>query len=177
MSTESSIPETGETPVARIIKASHVLKAKVGSGSIDPLAVRRGQAVIDTNTYDFVPLARQYLFELENSASRLRQGEISPQQTVDFMGRSVMQLKASAPLFRYKLLGELTQIMLGFLEGIKEADEDALAIIDAHLHTLKTILAKKLEGDGGIYGERLKAELIDACKRYFAKLNTNASKT
>ena len=85
------------------------------------------------------------------------------------MAESVMQLKANAAVFRYTLIGNLANIMLGFLESVRTIDGDVIEIVAAHERTLSVIVIKKIEGDGGTNGKLLEEELQNACKRYLNK--------
>ena len=77
--------------------------------------------------------------------------------------------KANAAIFHYTLIGSMANVMLSFLEAIKEFDKDAIEMVAAHHTTLKAIVLKKMSGDGGAVGEQMVQELKDACARYYAK--------
>jgi hypothetical protein len=154
---------------ARIIKASRMLQAKIGMGPLDERTVERCQKVMDSNTYDFSPLAEQYLNRLAETIERAKKGTISKGRAVELMTETVMQLKANASMFRYGLVGKLANIMLGFLESVDDIDPLVIEIVEAHHKTLKAIVSNKLEGDGGTHGQRLETELKEAMKRYFAR--------
>ncbi|MCK6417712.1 MAG: hypothetical protein L6Q57_02085 [Alphaproteobacteria bacterium] len=153
----------------KVIKANKILQAKVGVGPLDEDAVRRSQGVIDSNDVDFAPLANEYLTRLGQAIEQAQKGTITLDQAVHAMTEPVMQLKANASTFRYKLISNLANIMLSFLEGLKVMDEDAVSIVAAHHKTLSAIVAKRMQGDGGLYGSQLEDELKSVCKRYFGK--------
>lgn len=153
----------------KVIKANKALQAKVGSGPLDEAAVARSQAVMDNNNVDFAPLAKEFLDKLGESTSKAKSGEFTKDEAVKAMTANVMQLKANAATFGYHLIGNLANVMLSFLEGLREMDDDAVAIVAAHHKTLSAIVAKKMKGDGGAYGKQLEDELKGACKRYFDK--------
>lgn len=170
--------DTGAAPAAdapkakkkgRVIKASTLLQAKVGLGPLDQKVLRRCQDVMDNNKVDFTPLAREYLRKLEGAVKDTRDGLFNRNKAVQMMTEPVMQLKAHASMFKYTLIGTLANIMLSFLESIREIDDDVLEIVEAHHKTLKTIVSKKMEGDGGEHGKTLQDELNQACQRYHAK--------
>ncbi len=150
----------------RIIKANYLLQAKIGTGDIDPNIIKQCQKILDDNDIDFSPLAREFLDNLKNTIQKTKTGEISQNDAIDNMTQSIMQLKANAPIFHYKLVGNLAKVMMGFLESLDIIDDDAIEIVEAHYLTLNTIIEKKMRGDGGEYGEKLKRELIGACERY-----------
>lgn len=156
---------------SRTVKASTMLQAKVGLGPLDPKVISRCQDVIDNNTVDFAPMAKECLTRMQGIIKKAQAGTLNKTAAVTAMTEPVMQLKAHASIFRYALVGNLAGIMLGFLESIEEMDKDVIAIVDAHHQTLKSIVNNKMEGNGGKAGEQLKAELYDACRRYYAKKN------
>ena len=59
--------------------------------------------------------------------------------------------------------------MLSFLEHIKELNDDAVEIIDAHEKTLTLIVTRDIKNDGGQMGKQLITELENACARYYRK--------
>ena len=154
----------------RIIRATNLLRSKIGTGKISPEVIQECQKVIEENDIDFSPLAREFLDSLAQTIRLTRAREISEQQAVERMAGCVMQLKANAAVFHYRLVGNLAQVMLGFLESLTHIDDNALEIVDAHHKTLNAIIAKQMKGDGGKHGQELQQELIQACERY--KRNT-----
>ena len=163
--------EFNEPKKAKMIKANRVLQAKIGMGPLDKNALRRSEEVMLNANLDFGPLAHEYLVKLNAIIRKTRANEIKHRAAIEAMCEPVMQLKAHAGMFRYPLISKLAHIMLGFLETIDHMDEAALDIIDVHHNTLKIIVSKKMEGEGGTYGEQLQAELKEACVRYFARLS------
>ncbi len=155
----------------KVHKADKALQAKVGTGPLDEKAVERSQKVMDNNDVDFAPLAMEYLQQLETAIDEAAKNSTPMEQSIQSMTTPVMQLKANASTFKYNLIGNMANIMLSFLEGIKEMDPDAISIVQAHHQTLKAIVLKKMTGDGGPVGKQMEDELKNACKRYFAKRN------
>ena len=168
MSEQERRGEQGE-PSVRVIKANKMLQAKVGSGPLDEAVIRRCQSVMDANNVDFAPLANEYLEKLEGAIADARLGDQDRGENVAAMTIPVMQLKANAGTFGYDLIGRLANVMLSFLEGVKQVDDDVLSVVDAHHKTLNAIVSNKIRGDGGDYGRQLEQELQGACKRYFSK--------
>ena len=119
----------------RIIRATNLLRSKIGTGKISPEVIQECQKVIEENDIDFSPLAREFLDSLAQTIRLTRAREISEQQAVERMAGCVMQLKANAAVFHYRLVGNLAQVMLGFLENLTHIDDNALEIVDAHLKT------------------------------------------
>jgi hypothetical protein len=153
----------------KVIKASAHLQAKVGTGPLDEKKVERAQDIMDNNDVDFTPLAMEYLNKLEEAIRISKTATLSMKENVQAMTSPVMQLKANASTFKYNLIGNLANVMLSFLEAIKEIDGDVIAIVGAHHQTLKAIVLKKMSGDGGATGRVMEEELKSACARYFSK--------
>ena len=169
------ISMTDQPSKARVIKANHMLQAKVGSGPLDAHKVEACQKVMDNNTVDFAPLAQDYLNQLYGTIQKARTGDIGVEQAVAEMTQPVMELKANAAIFKYHLVGNLANVMLSFLEAVKALDKTVIEIVDAHHKTLTAIVMKKMQGDGGQYGKQLEQELRDACKRYFSSKSKKTS--
>lgn len=153
----------------RIIKASKVLQAKVGSGLLDPEKVRQSQQVIERNMVDFAPLGLQFLDELSDVINKPR--DVNDRELRELITQPIMQLKANAAMFKYNMVGKLANIMLSFMESIQSIDHDTLTIVAAHEKTLRAILLKRMSGSGGAHGQAFEAELKQACRRYFLKRN------
>jgi hypothetical protein len=161
--------EIAETKKPRVIKANYMLQAKVGSGPLDAKKVEACERVMQENTVDFAPMAKVYLDALADAIDKAQSGELALKEAVAAMTSPVMELKANAAIFRYNLVGNLANVMLSFLEAIKELDKTVIEIVTAHHKTLSAIIIKKMQGDGGLYGKQMEQELKDACKRYFSK--------
>lgn len=160
-----------ETEKAKIYKASRALQQKIGIGPLDPLAVERAQLAIEENDVDFRPLGLQFLNELQEALHNITPDSIpaeAKKQQQDIID-PVMELKANATIFHYPLIGDLANIMLSFLESIKELDKDAISIAQAHHDTLKAIVVNRMKGDGGKHGQTMKEELKNVCARYYRK--------
>lgn len=153
----------------KVYKANKVLQAKIGTGKVDEKTVDRCQDVMDNNNVEFAPLAMEYLDKLKEAIDKARNKELDTKEAVEAMTAPVMQLKANASTFKYNLIGNLANVMLSFLEGVKELDNDVIEIVGAHHQTLSAIVMKKMKGDGGAHGLQMEEELKGACARYFAK--------
>lgn len=153
----------------KVHKADTILQQRVGTGPLDEQVVEKCQKVMDENKVDFKPLANEYLDKLHEAIEIAKKGEVSKFEATQGITTPVMQLKANASTFRYNLIGNLANVMLSFLESIKDLDDDAITIVEAHHQTLKAIVTKEISGDGGPVGKQMEEELKSACKRYFSK--------
>jgi hypothetical protein len=156
----------------RIIKASKSLQIKAGTGEIEEEKITKAEVVIENNVEDFAPIANEFLKRLSIAieTARAEGSDLSKNKILKAgMTQPVMELKANARMFKYDLVTSLANIMLGFLENVKELDKDAIEIVGAHHKTLSAIIVKKMKGDGGSNGMLFQTELEDAVERYFRK--------
>lgn len=157
-----------------IIKASRMLQAKVGSGDIDKDRIEKSQTVIAGNKVDFVPMAREFLGQLESALRAVPEQPQDIKKSLQPVIEAVMQIKGNAAMFNYTLVGTLAGIVLNFLENLNSWDKDSHDIVEAHMKTLQVIVNNGMKGDGGDYGMQLVTELREVCQRYFNKRNGTA---
>jgi hypothetical protein len=176
----------------KITKASRELQIKAGTGEIDPVRIQKAEKVIVEKTKDFEPVVIPILSRLQQGVLEAKQGlqkienpaagehrtfaEINDimKSMISGITQPVMDLKATAKMYRYDLISAMANIMLDFLEKLTDLDKDAIEIVEAHHKTISLLLTKKVSGAGGTTGELLQTELQDACQRYFAKKNRKA---
>jgi hypothetical protein len=150
-----------------IIKADYGLKHKIGPGPLEESVLEECQKVMDETTIDFRPAAIDLLDKLQNTLAQYRANNISDASALEAMQNTIMDLKANPPFFKYTLVGDLANIMLGLLESVVKLDDDVIEIITAHHTTLSLIIKQNITGTGGEKGRIIKAELINACNRYY----------
>ncbi len=156
---------------SKVYQANTILKQRIGSGPMNPEIVKRAQQVLDENKIDFSPLGFEFLEKLDTILKGIesKENDASLDEQKQELTRPVMELKANAAFFNYPLIGNLANIMLGFLETIDELDTDAISIVRAHHGTLNQIIQRKMVGDGGEHGKVFMEELQNACNRYYNK--------
>lgn len=154
---------------AKFINPPNRLREKVGFGGIDPKRLKKGHAFIVSNAFDFEPYARNFLDILETSMQEIRDGKIEGKEAIDKLSRPVMELKGNGGMFNYRLISEIADIVLNFLENIDTINDDVFEILDVHQKALKIIIANKLTGEGGQVGKELAQELFRACNRFYKK--------
>ncbi|MBL1146833.1 MAG: hypothetical protein HND56_10010 [Pseudomonadota bacterium] len=153
----------------KIYNASKVLQRKAGTGKIDPKKLKEAEKIIEENTVNFVPMALDYLKELEKAlrAAKDNNGESAEQHHKITL--PIMHLKSTGTVFKYPLVSDLSDITLTFLETTKTLNDDVLAIVMAHEQLLHAILAEEMSGDGGTKGKAMKKEMASVCNRYLKK--------
>ena len=149
----------------------NTLREKVGIGGIDPKRLEKGEDYIDNNELDFLPYAVKIMNRLEKLIAEARGNSDKGKKTIDRLVQPIMELKANGGMFRYRLVSEIAEVVLSFLENVKTLDADCFDIIDAHQTALQVIINNKLKGDGGKEGRVLAEELRKATTRYYKKHN------
>jgi hypothetical protein len=160
---------SGTARQPRFIKPANVLKQKVGSGGLSDDIIDNAQTFIEENNIDFLPYAESFLEEFSKRIRDYKSLGDDFENRRDALIRPVMQLKANGGMFRYRLVSDVADIALQFLEAIEEINEDGINVLKAHEKTIRIIIDNKLAGDGGSEGYDLVKELDGACKRYFSK--------
>ncbi len=159
----------GFTKKPRFINPPNLLKKKVGSGGIDQAYIENAERIIATSKLDFIPYAEQFLKELNTALKAVSKAEKSFDEARDDIIKPVMQLKAGGGMFGYELITHVSDILLEYLDTIREINDDTQTIFNAHENALRVIIKNKLKGDGGAEGYKLANELERACLRYFNK--------
>lgn len=153
----------------KVYKAARTLQAKVGTGAIGPEVVEKVQKNMDANTTDFQPVAQGFLDQLAAEIARAAQGQEDMEHLRANVTRIVMQLKANGAMFGYALVGDLSNVVMNFLESVSALDKDIVAILEANHKTLSAIVRTKMKGDGGAQGTALRTELEGVCRRYLER--------
>ena len=156
-----------ESP-AKVVKASKSLQKKAGIGDIDQTKVQRAQISMENTSVDFYAMAKECLDDLKSSIDDVSNKNLSKNDLLKNVSAPLLQLKSSAPLFEFHLVGTLASIMFNFVQKIDHVDSQAAKIIAAHHTTLYAIISNKMTGDGGAQGLQLKKELNEVCQKYFA---------
>jgi hypothetical protein len=153
----------------RIITPRHILREKIGSGGIDPIKLRHAQDYLDHNNVNFEPYAHAFLDRLAQAIADARNATIPDRTVINAITRPIVDLKANGGMFQYKLLAEIADILMNFLEEIPELNDDTFNLLDVNFKTMSTIIKNRLTGDGGPSGKALADELYQATRRYRKK--------
>jgi len=147
------------------------LKLKVGFGGLTENILSKAQALLESNSQDFAPLAEMYLDSMMKGINQARtsSSELDKEKIIGSILFPGMQLKANGGMFHYELITRISDRFIQFMEVIDEIDADALEIILAFHTTIRAIILGRIKGNGGQRGEELMSALIDACQRYFEK--------
>lgn len=163
---DMAVSEEGD---ARFIMPPNLLKEKVGSGGLPLSVIQRADEVIRDTEIDFTPTAQILMRGIENALKTAEQDGMRTRTHITLLSGPIMQMKANCGMFGYPLLSDIAAISLGFLENVVVLDDDAMAVIRAHIKTMTIVLAQGLRGHGGKQGIHLIAELRKVCDRYYRR--------
>ncbi len=155
----------------KIYNASKVLQKKAGTGKVSAAKIKEAEKIIEDNTVNFVPIALDYLKDLNTAMETARKQKGEEKDRLHNITLPIMHLKSTGTVFKYPLVSELSDITLTFLETAKKLDQDVLAIVDAHRNLVQAILATEMKSSGGAKGKAMKAEMASVCDRYMKKHN------
>lgn len=153
---------------AEFIKPLNTLKEKVGSGGLGKDIMDKAQALLESATVEFPPIAEMYLEQIEYGMEHaLGSADIDYEEQIIAILHPAIQLKASSGMFNYPLISTVSDKLVQFLEVIVEPDRDAIDIVEGFVQSLKVILTGNITDTGGKEGKELINALDDACMRYF----------
>ena len=150
----------------------NLLKQKVGSGGIDEARIQKAQDLIQNISNDvFKDLISELLSILQTLIALCRHEHFhSSDKLIEDFAATYMQIKAHGAMFRYPLMSSIANNAVRFLDNLNKMNGDTLDVLQAHCDAIHLVKAKKIEGDGGEQGKQIKKALLDACRRYFIKI-------
>jgi chemotaxis protein histidine kinase CheA len=135
-------------------------KAKAGAdqgnealfGAVDEVLERMRERYLVWATADLAALRA-----LVEQAGRLGAPERGPAAHDIF--RRAHDIKGQGGSFNYPLMTRIGGALCRLLKERPELDDDALAVVLAHVEAMETVVVRRLEGDGGEVGTALLAGL------------------
>lgn len=155
---------------AEFITPPNTLKEKVGKGGLSADVLKKAQALIENNKYNFRPEGEKILENMLKAISQARRPENKDEEKlISDILYFAMQLKTNGGMFHYELVTKIADRLVQFLEVIEQIKAPELEIIEGFYSTLRVVFVSEIKGDGGMKGQQLYGALIEACMRYFEK--------
>src|ERR1700744_5820361 len=82
---EDTFRDQPKLRTARIITPLNILKQKIGSGGLDAATLAKAEQVLENNTIDFKPIAKDLLNELDASVENARKSQTKDESYVEAM--------------------------------------------------------------------------------------------
>ena len=152
----------------QIIKPlNNLLKAKVGSGKVQPdtQAIQRAESAIKKIGEDFPKWAQSDLDDMEKALEAARK---NPDQQDDYIMqifRRSMEFKGQGGSFGYDLISQIGDSLKKFTEGRNKVKPRDVEIIAAHVNAMRVVMVQDIKGDGGEIGRAI----VDSLYKLTAK--------
>ena len=165
---EDTFRDQPKLRTARIVTPLNVLKQKIGSGGIDAATLAKAEQVLENNTIDFRPIAKDLLNDLDQAIENARKSKTKDESLVEAMIYPAAQFLALGSVFHFPLVSDISDNLVGFLETITTPPTDeTLEIITAHRHAIAVVLKENMAGKNPPQGAELKRSLVEACQRHY----------
>jgi hypothetical protein len=166
---ESTFRDQPKLRTARIVTPLNVLKQKIGSGGIDAATLAKAEQVLENNTIDFKPIAKELLAELDASIESARKNQkMKDEAYIEAIIYPAAQFLALGTLFHYPLISDISDNLINFLETVvPPPTQETLEIVIAHRMAIFAALHNNMMGRNPPQGAELKRQLTDACQRYY----------
>ena len=152
-----------------IVKPAFALRDKTGGGDVAVERIKSADKALKENNVEFIPMAKQYLQDLEKALDRMRS---NPENTDDLrpeLTKAFMELKANASLFGYSLITDLATIAFNLLEDAENIDQNLANILIAQHKSFTLVISQDIKGDGDQIGEAMRKEFLAVRERYLKK--------
>ncbi|MBL28331.1 MAG: hypothetical protein CMM50_12375 [Rhodospirillaceae bacterium] len=157
----------------RFINPPNMLKQKVGArpgasaGQIDPEALLRAQAVIDSKAQEYPEWASQEIDKLYVAYQEcVNKG--GGAANLDKIAGLVHDIRGEGTTYGYPLITKIGTSLYDFTQAIGGADSAQLDVVKAHIDALKVIVMQRMDGDGGQAGAELLNMLRLAVNKFVA---------
>lgn len=144
----------------RIIKASYVLKIKVGGGGFCPKDLDKAKNTLAQAVHMFPAIAEQDVNRIRKTIYQVQQ-DGDQDAAIGAIQSAAAELLSHSLMFRFPLVGMVAESLVTFCEKITHITDLAAEVIFLHLRTLQIAID---EGPRAIR-EDDRAELLDGLHR------------
>ena len=172
----TQIPTKEHRNEHRAFEAAIPIANRIGLFSPSPILIMRCQNTIDETTIDYSGTAKKEIITLSTALANARDTQNNIEHLRPEITNAVMQIKAHAPLFGYKDIGEMARIMLSFLERIKTLGKDELKILIDETEIIQTLFAKHGKKTKSLVETNHARKFQERCDNYFEEKQPNHKK-
>ena len=143
---------------SKIIKPPDTLrKAKVGDGPVkfDTKAIAEAEAAVAAMVSNYSVWLLEDLELLENTLEELRAKPANSKKLLKKILTVVLDMKGQGGSFGYDMITKISDSLVKFIEGYKEATDKNIKVIAQHVHSMRTVFSNEIRGDGGQIGQEL----------------------
>lgn len=148
-----------------VINVPHAIRLKVsGGGAISEAMLQKANQVIEELTASFIDLLR---IEIDKMVSLSQDAKTAADKRalVEQIFEVSHDLRGQASTFDFPLVTRIGSSLCRFTESADLSDARAQEVIDAHINSMKLIVAEGMRGDGGAAGQKIATGLEIAAKK------------
>ena len=155
--------------MSKLVKPKNNLKNKVGEGGFRGKDVVMAQRAIEQNKVDFVPIAHEFLKEIEDILVSIKSTRDGIEGFLSSLLDPLMKLRAQGSLFHYPSITHISDVVVDFLDTEKCIDDDIVEILAVYRKAGHALLSLKIKDDKDKTCLALIKELRLVCERYQQK--------
>lgn len=152
-----------------VINPPDTLSNKVtegGPGAVDLEAIERAEAVIADLADSYLDWVEEDLVRLQKSYDDLKGDRENSKERMEKIFFIAHDMKGQGGSFHYDLITTLGNDLCRFIEPKEDATDKDVEVIGLYVDTMKVVIAKRMEGDGGAAG----AEILNGLAAVVEKL-------
>ena len=138
----------------QVINPPNLLKKKVGSGGLEPSAIRKAEKVFDGLRGEFEEIAGRDVVKLVEAANVLlaNPNDLKKRQEVYMLAH---ELRGQGGSYGYPLVTRFGDQLCRYLDATDGLDAKSLVIVKAAADAIAVVINAKVSGDGGDTGRQL----------------------
>jgi len=139
----------------QVIKPPDTLGAKVvegGPGAVDLAAIERAEAVIADLADSYLDWVEEDLVRLQKAYDDLKDDRENAKERMETVFFVAHDMKGQGGSFHYDLITTLGNDLCRFIEHKETASDADIEVIGLYIDSMKVVIAKRMEGDGGAAG-------------------------
>ena len=140
----------------QLITPPNPLKNKVGTGgpgAVDLSTLERAEKVIADLAETYLEWVEQDLVKLHKALQALSSATGDRKAELEAIYQISHDMKGQGGSFGYQLITVVGNQLCRFIEPLKQAGPNEIAVIKLHADTMSLIIANRMDGDGGEAGE------------------------
>ena len=154
----------------QVITPPAKLKEKVvagGPGAVTPEVLEKAEAAISELTGNYLEWVEEDLGKIQEAYEALKPGVgAADNGALDRVFQVSHDIKGQGGSFGYGLMTALGDRLCRLIEGMDQVGENEIEVIKLHIDTMRLVIAKRIQGDGGTMGRKL----IEGLDQVVAKL-------
>ena len=152
----------GDDEKVEILNPPDALKSKVGGGrggKVDSSVLKRAETVIENLADDYINWVGADITKLEAALKELTDAKENRKAILDRIFQISHDIKGQGGSFGYPMLTVIGVFLCRYVEKLKDAGPGEIKVISLHIDAMKVTISKRLKGEGGREGAKLKLGL------------------